>query len=581
MTIARKLWLGFGALILLFAVACLVIFLSQRSIDMALDNIVRVEEPTRAASFEMEINTVEISRDVLDYLETGEPRYREQFADDRADFERFKARYDGLVETRENRELGDRIDSLYEEYVSLGGDLMDERDGQASDVDGPLEEDVREFLALQSDLDDVLDEEVQPRTEDQLVEGERRAEDAILAVYTTIGLLLVFGLVIGTLAAYLINRGIIDSVSRLKEGAQRVGEGDLDHRIDLNTTDELGVVAGALNSMLDRRREAEGALAESEGRFRGLSDATFEGIVISDDEKVLQVNRAFTRMFGYGSMEVPGMSTLDFTLPEYHDLTREHMRSGDENPYEAVGLRKDGSTLDIELRGRASTYQGHTAYVTTIRDVTERKRAEEALRQSEARTRAIVETTPDGIITMTTDGIVHSFNRGAERIFGYEAAQVVGEPLRNLMPERFKGPHEEGFLRYLRTGEAHVVDKGPAELVGLRADGTEFPLELSLWARCAKRGTSCSRASCGTSPVARGPRRPSGRASSVSEPSPRTPRLSPSPWTGTACLPSRRAGALSPWVSGRTTSSAAPCSSFTGRCRRFGRTRSAPSPASR
>ncbi|CAA9469259.1 MAG: hypothetical protein AVDCRST_MAG02-3915 [uncultured Rubrobacteraceae bacterium] len=140
MTIARKLWLGFGVLILLFAVACLVVFLSQRSIDTSLEEIVSVEEPTRAASFEVEINTVEISRDVLDYLETGEPRYREQFANDRADFDRFKARYDELVETREGGVLGDRIDSIYAEYVALGRALMDERAGQASDVDGLLRE---------------------------------------------------------------------------------------------------------------------------------------------------------------------------------------------------------------------------------------------------------------------------------------------------------------------------------------------------------------------------------------------------------------------------------------------------------
>ncbi|MDQ3378550.1 MAG: PAS domain S-box protein, partial [Actinomycetota bacterium] len=69
---------------------------------------------------------------------------------------------------------------------------------------------------------------------------------------------------------------------------------------------------------------------------------------------------------------------------------------------------------------------------------------------------------------------------GAERIFGYAAAEIVGRPLRNLMPERFKQSHEEGFRRYLKTGEAHVIDKGPAELAGLRKDGTEFPLELSL-----------------------------------------------------------------------------------------------------
>ncbi len=99
MTIARKLLIGFGILILIFLVAGLIISISARSVENNLQEIVEVEEPTRAASFEMEINTVEISQDVLNYLDTGEQQYRDKFVDNQADFEEFKARYDELVET--------------------------------------------------------------------------------------------------------------------------------------------------------------------------------------------------------------------------------------------------------------------------------------------------------------------------------------------------------------------------------------------------------------------------------------------------------------------------------------------------
>jgi PAS domain S-box-containing protein len=111
---------------------------------------------------------------------------------------------------------------------------------------------------------------------------------------------------------------------------------------------------------------------------------------------------------------------------------------------------------------------------------TERQRTEEALRKSEARNRAVVDTASDGIITMRTNGLIRSFNPAAERIFGYTAEEATGQPLRMLMPERFRAPHEAGFRRYLETNEAHVVGKGPVELVGMRKDGEEFPLELSL-----------------------------------------------------------------------------------------------------
>ena len=110
----------------------------------------------------------------------------------------------------------------------------------------------------------------------------------------------------------------------------------------------------------------------------------------------------------------------------------------------------------------------------------ERERAEEELRKSEERNRAVVETASDAIIVMTTNGVISSFNPAAERIFGYSAGEAIGQPLRILMPERFRGTHEAGFRRYLETGQARVVGKGPIELVGLRKSGEEFPLELSL-----------------------------------------------------------------------------------------------------
>ena len=123
MTIARKLWLGFGVLIGIFVLACLVNFFIERSVNRSLDETIRVEGPTRAASYEMEINATEMAKDVQDYLLTGDARYRERFEGNRADFERFKDRYDALVDTEKGEEHGDRIEALYEEYTALGGPL--------------------------------------------------------------------------------------------------------------------------------------------------------------------------------------------------------------------------------------------------------------------------------------------------------------------------------------------------------------------------------------------------------------------------------------------------------------------------
>src|SRR5918994_2276405 len=101
------------------------------------------------------------------------------------------------------------------------------------------------------------------------------------------------------------------------------------------------------------------------------------------------------------------------------------------------------------------------------------------LRKSEARYRTVLDAAFDAIVTITPDGIVRWFNRGAERIFGYGADEVIGRPVTLLMPERYRDLCVAGLHRYLRTGEARVVD-GTTELVGLRKDGSEFPIEMSL-----------------------------------------------------------------------------------------------------
>src|SRR5215211_3146195 len=107
------------------------------------------------------------------------------------------------------------------------------------------------------------------------------------------------------------------------------------------------------------------------------------------------------------------------------------------------------------------------------------RQPDQELSKSEARYRTVLDAAFDAIVTITPDGIVRWFNRGAERIFDHKAEEVVGQPVTLLMPERYRELCVAGLHRYLRTGEARVVG-GTTELVGLRKDGSEFPIEMSL-----------------------------------------------------------------------------------------------------
>lgn len=92
---------------------------------------------------------------------------------------------------------------------------------------------------------------------------------------------------------------------------------------------------------------------------------------------------------------------------------------------------------------------------------------------------AVVASATDAIVTADESGLILSWNPAAERIFGYEASEVLGQPLTILMPERFRELHRAGHARVVKTGETRVIG-GTVELSGLRRDGSEFPIELSL-----------------------------------------------------------------------------------------------------
>src|SRR5207237_1019335 len=114
-----------------------------------------------------------------------------------------------------------------------------------------------------------------------------------------------------------------------------------------------------------------------------------------------------------------------------------------------------------------------------VTDVTEHKQAEEALRASEERFRAVAESANDAVVSADSAGRIIFWNNGAHKIFGYAAEEVLGQPLTVLMPESFREAHRRGLERFRTTGKAHVLGK-TVELQGRRKDGSEFPIELSL-----------------------------------------------------------------------------------------------------
>ena len=145
-------------------------------------------------------------------------------------------------------------------------------------------------------------------------------------------------------------------------------------------------------------------------------------------------------------------------------------------------LGKTKAQLLSELARLRLVIAGLEASEGVSRDVTDRTRAEAALRQSEARKAAILDSVLDCIITIDADGTVIEFNAAAERTFGYTKAEAIGRALADLIiPPPLREAHAAGLARYLATGEGPLIGK-LIEMTALRSDGAEIPVELAITA---------------------------------------------------------------------------------------------------
>ena len=148
---------------------------------------------------------------------------------------------------------------------------------------------------------------------------------------------------------------------------------------------------------------------------------------------------------------------------------------------EAWRIRRDGSefladsTL-VALRNPAGALLG---FGQSVYDITARRAAEAALADSEQHVRSILETVPDAMIVIDERGRILSFSAAAERLFGYAEAELVGRNVSMLMPSPDRDRHDSYLSHYLTTGERRIIGIGRV-VVGMRRDGTPFPMELSV-----------------------------------------------------------------------------------------------------
>ncbi|MGD8382993.1 MAG: PAS domain S-box protein, partial [Syntrophobacterales bacterium] len=236
---------------------------------------------------------------------------------------------------------------------------------------------------------------------------------------------------------------------------------------------------GAIFTAMDisERKLAEEALRESEERFRRLSGATFEAIVIHDEEVILQANDQYYKMFGYEPEELEGIDAIPLTATaESAAFMKEQVELGNLGPYEVVGLRKNGTTFPMEIRIRFTEHRGSKVRMAAIRDLAERKQVEEALRESEEKYRILVESSIDGIaivqgteMKFANKALLDMYGAtGAEEVVGHNFTKFVAHEHRDLLVQR-------GLDR-----ERGKDVPNRYEFKALKLDESEFDIEISV-----------------------------------------------------------------------------------------------------
>ncbi len=225
-----------------------------------------------------------------------------------------------------------------------------------------------------------------------------------------------------------------------------------------------------------------------------LLDESPDAVIATTVEgRVLYWSKGAEKIFGYTSAEAVGHPMNEIIVPpnrigEESDILHETLEIGF-STYESIRCKKDGSFVYVDISSRTvCNTQGEVEFVlSSKKDVTHLKVMRDA-KLVEARFRDLLESMPDGIVMVNPTGRIVISNRQAQTLFGYQSAELQGKSIEILLPERFRGAHVGHRSNYFSIPRTRTMGMG-LELYGLRKDGTEFPVEISLSPLQTEEGT--------------------------------------------------------------------------------------------
>lgn len=249
----------------------------------------------------------------------------------------------------------------------------------------------------------------------------------------------------------------------------------------VNKRGETLWVMEAVNSVQYQGREAVlGSFIDTtqqkavEEKYQQLVDNMNDGYVVIDEEKIVFTNTRFAEIFGYDPEQVIGMSIIQFIAPvDLQSAVEQYKRvlRGEEvapERRESLGIRKDGTTIAVESNSKAIEFEGQSAFTVIVRDITERRQAEENYRQ-------LLEDMSDGYGVIQNGKYVFTNSKFCE-IFGYEPGELIGKSLGDFVPPEERQAVMERHAREIRGEEAVP---GRHEAIVKKRDGTAITIETN------------------------------------------------------------------------------------------------------
>jgi protein-histidine pros-kinase len=282
-----------------------------------------------------------------------------------------------------------------------------------------------------------------------------------------------------------------ESIRRRKEGAQI--NVDVSCKAIRSRQEDIEFVLCTHKDITDFQVLRDAKLIEA--RFGGLLESMPDAIVIANPAgRIVLANAQAEKLFGYQTGELRG-KTIELLLPQrLHEPHVRHRSNFFAQPrsrsmgagLELYGLRKDGVEIPVEISLSPLRTEEGTLVMSAVRDISERQKADQKFR-------GLLESAPDAIVIVDQSGHILLVNSQTEKLFGYERTHLLGKPVEMLVPERFRGHHPTHRHGFFAAPRPRAMGAN-LELFGLRRDGTEFPVEISLSPMETQDGTLVSSA---------------------------------------------------------------------------------------